>query len=48
MRKERTLEVADLFCGAGGTSTGVLQAAEVLGYHVHLTAVNHWPVAILV
>lgn len=24
----RTLRIADLFCGAGGTSTGAVQAAE--------------------
>ena len=37
---------ADLFCGAGGTSTGLYQAATKLGYKVNLLAVNHWPVAI--
>ena len=40
------LEIADLFCGAGGTSTGALDAALSLGYAPRLTAVNHWPVAI--
>ena len=39
-------QVADLFCGAGGTSTGVLQAAQELGQRVHLVAVNHWDLAI--
>ena len=38
--------IADLFCGAGGTSTGALQACAALGRPAHLTAVNHWPVAI--
>jgi DNA (cytosine-5)-methyltransferase 1 len=37
---------ADLFCGAGGTSTGLLQAADSLGRSVRLTAVNHWDLAI--
>jgi DNA (cytosine-5)-methyltransferase 1 len=42
----RTIYAADLFCGAGGTSTGLLKAAESLGYHVDLLAINHWQVAI--
>jgi len=42
----RKLEVVDLFCGAGGVSTAVLQAAQSLGVRVKLTAVNHWPTAI--
>lgn len=37
---------ADLFCGAGGTSTGLLEAAQSLGLPVKLIAVNHWQVAI--
>lgn len=40
------LRIADLFCGAGGTSTGAVQAAREAGYEVDLTAVNHWPVAV--
>jgi DNA (cytosine-5)-methyltransferase 1 len=36
----------DLFCGAGGTSTGLLQACEKLGMKIRLTAINHWSVAI--
>jgi DNA (cytosine-5)-methyltransferase 1 len=44
--KPRTLHIADLFCGAGGTSTGALQAATQRGYQVNLTAINHWPIAI--
>lgn len=43
---KRTFKIADLFCGAGGTSAGAVEAAESHGYHVELTAVNHWPVAI--
>ena len=37
---------ADLFCGAGGTSTGLLLAAEELGEQVQLLAINHWKIAI--
>jgi DNA (cytosine-5)-methyltransferase 1 len=38
----RVLTVDDLFCGAGGTSEGAVEAAEWLGYEVDLLAVNHW------
>ncbi|MEO0797461.1 MAG: DNA cytosine methyltransferase [Verrucomicrobiota bacterium] len=40
------LSAADLFCGAGGTSGGMLEALQLLGYRVDLTAINHWDVAI--
>lgn len=42
----RDLVIADLFCGAGGTSTGALDAARALGYAPKLTAVNHWTRAV--
>lgn len=42
----RAITVADLFCGAGGTSAGAVEAIEAAGMHADLTAVNHWPVAI--
>jgi DNA (cytosine-5)-methyltransferase 1 len=42
----KTIRVADLFCGAGGTSTGAVEALGSLGYRVELTAVNHWAVAV--
>ena len=38
--------VADLFCGAGGTSTGATKAVEESGREIDLVAVNHWPVAV--
>ncbi len=38
--------IADLFCGAGGTSTGAVEAITALGYAPRLTAINHWDVAI--
>ncbi len=41
-----TIRIADLFCGAGGTSTGAVQACMALGYGVDLTAVNHWERAV--
>lgn len=40
------VRIVDLFCGAGGTSTGAEIAAKVLGHEVDLTAVNHWTCAI--
>ena len=40
------LLIGDLFCGAGGTSTGVVRAVRELGREVTLICVNHWPVAI--
>lgn len=41
-----TIYAADLFCGAGGTSTGLVRAAERAGRKLHLLAVNHWDVAV--
>jgi DNA (cytosine-5)-methyltransferase 1 len=42
----KTLHIADLFCGAGGTSTGALEALAALGYSSKLTAINHWDIAV--
>jgi DNA (cytosine-5)-methyltransferase 1 len=42
----KDLKIADLFCGAGGTTTGAMQAINALGRDVEFVAVNHWPVAI--
>jgi len=42
----KIIRAADLFCGAGGTSTGMLQACAELGFKLDLLAVNHWPLAI--
>ena len=36
----------DLFCGAGGTSTGLVEVCERMGAKLRLTAVNHWERAI--
>ena len=38
--------IADLFCGAGGSSTGAARAISEMGGTMDLVAVNHWPVAI--
>lgn len=46
MPRKTKVYAADLFCGAGGTSSGLLKAAKRLGLNVELLAVNHWDVAI--
>lgn len=38
--------VADLFCGAGGTSTGVIRAARSRRLDIDLLAINHWQIAV--
>jgi DNA (cytosine-5)-methyltransferase 1 len=42
----KVYRAVDLFCGAGGVSTAVLQAAKRRRKRVELIAVNHWPTAI--
>lgn len=44
--KKRVIYAADLFCGAGGFSSGLINAAAKLGAEVELVAINHWDVAI--
>lgn len=46
MKSNKTVLAADLFCGAGGTSTGLRQACEAIGINLKLVAVNHWQLAI--
>jgi DNA (cytosine-5)-methyltransferase 1 len=41
-----TINAADLFCGGGGTSSGLQDACNDLGIRVQLTAINHWEVAV--
>lgn len=38
--------VADLLCGAGGSSTGAQRALRELGLEMELVCLNHWPTAI--
>jgi DNA (cytosine-5)-methyltransferase 1 len=45
-RKAKPFRVADLFCGAGGSSTGAYRALRELGIPMRLVAANHWPTAI--
>lgn len=41
-----SVRAVDLFCGAGGLSTGLALACEKLDRQVELAAVNHWDTAI--
>ncbi|MET3577503.1 site-specific DNA-cytosine methylase [Mesorhizobium robiniae] len=43
---KRKLLVADLLCGAGGSSTGCQRALAELGLKMELVCVNQWPTAI--
>ena len=43
---KRKFLVADLLCGAGGSSTGCERALSELGLEMDLVCVNHWPTAI--
>lgn len=45
-RQQRPLEVADLFCGAGGLSTGAERALRAMKRKMNLVGVNHWDIAI--
>jgi DNA (cytosine-5)-methyltransferase 1 len=43
---KKSYNVVDMFCGAGGESTGIMLAAQEQGMKVNLTAINHWERAI--
>jgi DNA (cytosine-5)-methyltransferase 1 len=40
------VKAADLFCGAGGASNGLVRACRELGLKLDLLAINHWPTAV--
>jgi DNA (cytosine-5)-methyltransferase 1 len=44
--RARKILVADLLCGAGGSSTGCARALAELGLEMELVCVNHWGIAI--
>lgn len=44
--KKREINTVDLFCGAGGATTGLELALRQLGYKHHGLAINHWRVAV--
>lgn len=46
MHKKKPIKAVDLYCGAGGTSSGLVLACNEAGVEVDLIAINHWNVAI--
>ena len=46
MTPPREYDIADLFCGAGGSSTGAQKAIQEEGGIMNLIAINHWNKAI--
>lgn len=40
------LNVIDMFCGGGGESTGLIQAAHEYNFDINMSAINHWERAI--
>ena len=40
------ISIVDMFCGGGGESTGLIEAARSYGLDVNLSAINHWEQAI--
>jgi hypothetical protein len=44
--KNKRLKCVELFCGAGGTSTAIIEVAKAFDLYCELTGVNHWPIAI--
>jgi DNA (cytosine-5)-methyltransferase 1 len=49
MTRRRKILLADLLCGAGGSTTGAIKALLALGYSLEeiiIVCINHWPVAI--
>lgn len=44
--QQPTITAVDLFCGAGGFSEGLSQAAGELGFELREAAVNHWDRAV--
>lgn len=45
--RNKTISAVDLFCGAGGTSTGIIKAVTArLKKKINLVAVNHWTTAV--
>jgi DNA (cytosine-5)-methyltransferase 1 len=45
-RRPRKMLVADLLCGAGGSTTGAVRAMRQLGLDMEIVCLNHSPVAI--
>jgi DNA (cytosine-5)-methyltransferase 1 len=46
MSRKKVFRAADMFCGAGGSSTGISLAAQECDMKLELLAVNHWELAV--
>lgn len=44
--KGKVIKAVDMFCGGGGSSTGLIQACEEAGVNLSLIAINHDPTSI--
>lgn len=42
----KTINVIDMFCGGGGESTGIFEAAKEYDFNINMSAINHWERAI--
>jgi len=42
----KTLQIVDLFCGAGGSTAGIRKALARMGLKANILAINHWEIAI--
>ena len=40
------LNIVDMFCGGGGESTGLIEAAHDYDFDINMSAINHWERAI--
>lgn len=38
----KKLNIIDMFCGGGGESTGLIEAAHEYNFDVNISAINHW------
>lgn len=45
-QEDEIVETLDLWCGGGGTTTGLIEAFTELGYNFSHTGINHWTVAV--
>lgn len=41
-----SLNIVDMFCGGGGESTGLIEAAHDYNFEINMSAINHWERAI--
>ncbi len=42
----KNINVIDMFCGGGGESTGIFEAAKEYNFKINMSAINHWERAI--